>query len=110
MSQENVEIVKALIPPVGTDYKDVFGDDAVWAAARARFEPHFASDVEGAFIAWGQPQTEFRGLDGLREGFLDWIAPGPATTTRSRRSSRLAMIASSFSGASTDTVWTREPR
>jgi ketosteroid isomerase-like protein len=75
MSQENVEIVKALIPPAGADYKDVFGDDAVWVAAKALFEPHFASDFEGAFIAWGQPQTEFRGLEGLREAFLDWLAP-----------------------------------
>ena len=75
MSQENVEIVKKLLPPVGTDYKEVFGEDMVWATAKEAFEPHFASDFEGAFIAWGQQQMEFKGLDGLRDAFLDWLAP-----------------------------------
>jgi ketosteroid isomerase-like protein len=73
MSQENVEVVKRLIPPGGMDYKLLFGDDAVWAVAKQRLEPLVTSDFKGAFITWGQ--TEFTGLDGMRQAFLDWLAP-----------------------------------
>ena len=74
MSQENVEIVKKLILPAGTDYTNVFRDDALWAVVRARAEALVAPDFEGAFVVLGEGE-EFRGLDGLRAGFLDWLAP-----------------------------------
>jgi ketosteroid isomerase-like protein len=74
MSQENVELVKKLILPAGTDYTNVFRDDALWAVARAGLEPLVAPDFEGAFFVLGEGE-EFRGLDGLRAGFLDWLAP-----------------------------------
>jgi ketosteroid isomerase-like protein len=74
MSHENVELVKKFIAPAETDYRVLFGDDVVWSAAKERGEALVAPDFEGAFIMWGQ-STAFRGLDGLREAFLDWIAP-----------------------------------
>jgi ketosteroid isomerase-like protein len=75
MSHENVELVKQFIAPAGTDYRVLFGDDVVWSTAKAAGEPFVAPDLQGAFITWGQRQAEFTGLDGLREAFLDWIAP-----------------------------------
>jgi ketosteroid isomerase-like protein len=75
MSRENVELVKKFIAPPGTDYRVLFGDDAAFAAAKAAVEPLVAPDFEGAFIIFGTQPTEFTGLDGLRQGFLDWIAP-----------------------------------
>jgi ketosteroid isomerase-like protein len=32
-------------------------------------------NFKGAWFAWGQRQAEFTGFDGLREFFLDWLAP-----------------------------------
>ena len=75
MSQENVEIVKKLILPAGTDYKVAFGDDTSYAATKAAVTPFVAPDFKGAWFAWGQRHAEFTGLDGLREFFLDWLAP-----------------------------------
>jgi ketosteroid isomerase-like protein len=75
MSHENVELVKRFIAPAGTDYRVLFGDEVVWSAAKEAGEGLLAPDFQGAFITWGQRQTEFTGLDGLREAFLDWIAP-----------------------------------
>jgi hypothetical protein len=75
MSHENVDLVKRFIAPAETDYRVLFGDDVVWSAAKEAGKRFVAPDFQGAFITWGQKQTEFTGLDGLREAFLDWIAP-----------------------------------
>ena len=75
MSQENVELVKQVILPPGTDYRALLGDDAAFAAVKKAVEPFVAADVEFAFFIFGTRPTEFTGLDGLRQGFLDWIAP-----------------------------------
>jgi ketosteroid isomerase-like protein len=75
MSRENVEVVKKFIAPPGTDYRVLFGDDAVFAAAKEVVEPLVAADFKSAFISLGPQPMEFTGLDGLRRGFLDWIAP-----------------------------------
>jgi ketosteroid isomerase-like protein len=75
MSDENIDLVKKLVPPVGMDYTDLFGDEMAWAAAKDAAEPIVAPDIEGAFIAWGQRLMEFKGLDGMRDAFLQWLAP-----------------------------------
>ena len=76
MSQENVEIVKKFIPPVGTDYKVLVDDDAVYAAVEAALEPLLTPHFEGAFVAWGQRQSEFRGpAPGLRDGLARLACP-----------------------------------
>ncbi len=74
MSQENVEIVRTIVP-AGTDYKDFFGNDVVWTAAREAAESSFDPDVEAVWIVWGQVTMQSRGLDGLRKTWLDWLAP-----------------------------------
>jgi ketosteroid isomerase-like protein len=74
MSQENVEIVKTFLRPEGTDYTELFGDDALWAANKDAVEPLLERDFAGTFVAWGQ-RAEFAGLDGLREAFRDWLSP-----------------------------------
>jgi hypothetical protein len=75
MSQENIDLVKNLIPPVGTDYTDLFRDDVVWTATRDAAEPLVEPDIEVAFLAWGQQLMGFTGLDGMREAWLQWLAP-----------------------------------
>jgi ketosteroid isomerase-like protein len=75
MSQENIDLVRKIIPPVGTDYTNLFRDDVVWAAVKEAVEPLAEPDCEVAFIAWGQRLLEFTGLDGMRETWLQWLAP-----------------------------------
>ena len=62
MSEENVELVKKLILPPGTDYTNVFRDDGLWAVVRARAEqpPRFRllpllSSDRPVFVFTGDP-------------------------------------------------------
>jgi ketosteroid isomerase-like protein len=75
VSHENLDLVKRFIPPAGTDYTNLFRDDAVWAAARDARAPFLDPDFEGAFVIWGHREMEFTGFDGMREAFLEWLAP-----------------------------------
>jgi ketosteroid isomerase-like protein len=75
MSRENIDLVKKLIPPAGTDYTDLFRDDVVWAATKSAATSLVDPAFEGAFVIWGQREMEFTGLDGMREAFLEWLAP-----------------------------------
>ena len=77
MSDENVELVKRLIPPVGTDSTQMFRDDALWAAVKAGAEPFVAPDFEGAFVVLGEGE-EFKG----------WMACGRVGSTGSPRGGR----------------------
>jgi ketosteroid isomerase-like protein len=75
MSQKNVELVKALFP-TGFDLVEFFSEDAV--AALMEFGPpdsfadnfvvRFISDTPGA-------KLEYRGVEGLLEGWRDWLEP-----------------------------------
>jgi hypothetical protein len=76
MSEENVELVRSLLPPSGTDLVPLVREDALVAAyveAAAPFtDPEFecSSDWDGV-----SPRTTYRGADGLRRLFLDWLTP-----------------------------------
>jgi ketosteroid isomerase-like protein len=45
------------------------------AAVKEVADPLIEPDVEVVFVAWGQELMRFTGIDGLREGWLQWIAP-----------------------------------
>ena len=75
MSQENVELIKKIAPPPGTDWAGAFRDDAVWAAVKKAVAPFLTPDFQGAFMVWDQIETEFTGIDGMRQAFLEWLAP-----------------------------------
>jgi ketosteroid isomerase-like protein len=75
MSQENVEVVSQMVPPKGTDYTQLIRDDAAWAALAKAAASIIDPELEGAFIAWGQRMIEFTGVDGLRDAWLQWLAP-----------------------------------
>jgi hypothetical protein len=87
MSQENVEIVKRFIAPPGTDYTDLFGDELAWGARKDAVEPLVASDFEGAFVA-GSQRLRFIGVDGMRQGYLEWLTPMGELLRRDRERSR----------------------
>ena len=73
MSQENVELVRSVLPAPDTDIIALFTDpngELMQTMARA-LDPDFASvkHVPGA-----EPDTA-KGMTGLRAGWLDWLAP-----------------------------------
>jgi len=76
MSQENVEIVRRLQPDPKADLVELFvrgADDAEVEAATAAAAPAFTDDFVCVFHALSNEPR--RGLRGLRECWLDWLAP-----------------------------------
>jgi ketosteroid isomerase-like protein len=74
VSEENVEIVLALQPAAGANMAQLFRDDLLWAAVSARLVPSLAPEF--AAIAHGLPDTQLvEGVEGLRKGWLQWMAP-----------------------------------
>ena len=71
MSQENVEFVQRLVALWEGDAEIAYmRDDAAWARYKPRIEPLFEP---GCTFAWvgGGIESEYSGLDGFREGWLD---------------------------------------
>jgi ketosteroid isomerase-like protein len=73
MSQENVEIVRALIPPPDVDVAALFRDDSLFEQARADLEPHIDPQLET--VAVWQGGTTHAGIEGFRQTWLDWLEP-----------------------------------
>ncbi len=78
MADENIErlnnILAGMDDDSGTELTTLFRDDSAWAQMRESLEPFVQPDCEFVWIA-SFGQMEHRGLDGLREGWLDWYAP-----------------------------------
>jgi hypothetical protein len=71
----NAELVERVLQDTQSDeLAELYRDDARWEEVRARLEPHIGEDCVFAWIALGQ-RTERLGIDGLRAGWLDWMAP-----------------------------------
>ena len=73
MSQEKVEIVRALQPP--GDIAALFRDDEAATAAIAAATPLFESDFEVVFVRNDLEQATYRGFEGLRSAWIDWLEP-----------------------------------
>jgi ketosteroid isomerase-like protein len=73
MSQENVEIVRALIPPPDVDVAALFRDDSLFEQATTALELHIDPRVET--VAVWQGATTYAGVEGFRQMWLDWLEP-----------------------------------
>lgn len=73
MSQQEVAIIRALLPPTDVDLAALFRDDALFEAARSAFAPMIADDVESVTVWSGG--TTYTGVDGFRALWLDWLEP-----------------------------------
>src|SRR2546423_14539734 len=71
MSQENVEIVQALIPPPDTDVASLLRDDSLFEQTRAALEPLIDPAVESVAVWQGGGATNYIGIDGFRKLLLD---------------------------------------
>src|SRR5438270_1486173 len=74
MSQENVELVKALLPQ-GTDVIPLFRDEDTWARTREALSPFVTDDFQSVMVFAGQTPRTYAGLEGLRKNWLDWLEP-----------------------------------
>ena len=70
MSQDNVDRVRAIMPPEGTDLTEVFGAGGGPVSTGGLV----ADDATVSFAARSAESTR-RGPDGFREGWADWLEP-----------------------------------
>jgi ketosteroid isomerase-like protein len=73
MSQENVDLVRALIPSPETDVASLFRDERVFQAAREALEHLLHPDFRS--VAVWEGGTTYAGVEGFREMWLDWLEP-----------------------------------
>jgi ketosteroid isomerase-like protein len=73
MSRENVEIVRALIPPPEIDLVVLPQDDRAFEALADAVGDLAHPDLECVAV-WQQGRV-YKGLDGLREMWRDWLEP-----------------------------------
>ena len=75
MSDADLELVRSLQPPSGTDIATLFNDPATWSAFAAASAPHFEEHFECAGIGSPQGDLHATGFDGLRELWVEWLSP-----------------------------------
>jgi hypothetical protein len=80
MSQENVERVRALIPPPDTDLAPILRDDNLFEATTEALASVLHSELES--VAVWQGGTTYSGVQGFREMWLDWLQPYVAYYTQ----------------------------
>jgi len=74
MSQENVELVKALVPQPDTDWAELVRDEGAFAVVREAVSPLLTDDFESVMV-WPAVNRTYAGLEGLRKNWLDWLEP-----------------------------------
>ena len=80
MSQENVEIVQALIPPPDADLASILRDDELFEATIDALASVLDPELES--VAVWQGGTTYRGVQGFRDMWLDWLQPYVAYYTQ----------------------------
>jgi ketosteroid isomerase-like protein len=73
MSKENVELLRAMIPPAEVDVAVLFRDDQLFEQMVAAFEAVIDPQVES--LANWTGGTRYAGVDGFRQLWLDWLEP-----------------------------------
>ncbi len=74
MSPENVQLIEALYPSPATDIAALFRDEDSFARLQEGLSPFMSDDFESVMIFLGETRT-YRGLEGFRQNWLDWLAP-----------------------------------
>ena len=74
MSQENVELVKALYPQPDTEMAELVRNEAAFAAIGEAISPLLTDDFHIVDVLPGATRT-YVGLEGFRQNWLDWLEP-----------------------------------
>jgi SnoaL-like domain len=80
VSQENVDLIRALIPPPEMDLVSLFRDETRFAQTSAAVEPLLDPGIESVAV-WRGGAT-YAGIDGFRRMWLDWLEPWAAYHSR----------------------------
>jgi ketosteroid isomerase-like protein len=75
MSQENVELVRSMLPGPEVDLVALFNDDSASGELMQSFAPMLAPGFVSVAHFPGAEPVASHGLRGLRAGWLDWLAP-----------------------------------
>jgi ketosteroid isomerase-like protein len=75
MSQENVELVRSVLPRPETDIIALFTDNSPSGELMQTIAPSLDPDFVAVKHVPGAAPDTTRGLQGLRAGWLDWLAP-----------------------------------
>jgi ketosteroid isomerase-like protein len=75
MSQENVELVRTVLPGPDADLVAVFSDDGTSGELMQMMARVLDPDFVAVKHSPGAEPEINHGLDGLRAGWLDWLAP-----------------------------------
>ena len=75
MSQENVELVRSVLPAPDADIIALFTDDTPSGELVKRMAPALDPDFVSVKHVPGAEPDAAKGLRGLRAGWLDWLAP-----------------------------------
>jgi hypothetical protein len=73
MSEENVELIRALQPEPDVDLTELFRDDQAYANLEEALGPIYHDDVESGFV--GRHESRNRGRPGFRQTWLEWLEP-----------------------------------
>jgi ketosteroid isomerase-like protein len=122
VSQQNVELVRSLQPARDANLAQLFRDDMLWAAMSARLAPALAPKVKVVGHGLAESQT-FEGVEGLRVGWLEWLAPWEIYRTEVEEAidlgDRVVVLVNDFGRRASDThevaqqsgaVWTVRKR
>ena len=74
MSQENVELAKALLPQSGSDVVPLIRDEDAFARMSEAARPFLTDDFESVMV-WPAVTRTYAGMEGLRKNWLDWLEP-----------------------------------
>jgi hypothetical protein len=75
VSQENVALISGLLPGPGVDLVTLYRDDDAFVAWTTAVAPTFSADFGGIGNFGALNESTRHGLQGLREGWLDWLSP-----------------------------------
>jgi ketosteroid isomerase-like protein len=75
VSAENVELVRSLLPGPDVDVVALFNDDSATGELMQTMAPLLDPDLQSVVHFPGAEPAVARGLQGLRAGWLDWLAP-----------------------------------
>ena len=74
MSPINLEVLETLLPGAESDMASLLRDDALFASTAELLEGLVHPDIESV-PAWRGDGITYRGIDGFREMWIDWLQP-----------------------------------
>jgi ketosteroid isomerase-like protein len=72
---ENADLIRAMLPSAEVDLVQLFRDKDAYEAAVAALAAIVDPDVESVAVWGGEEGNTYKGIDGFRQLWLDWLEP-----------------------------------